>query len=355
MITNIRLQNFRSYKDASFEFENGVNVIVGPNASGKTNLLEAILMIARGKSYRAKENELVHHQCEWARIDADIGTKPRIIKIERQATVVKKSFILDDKAVLRLTTAKQLPIVLFEPNQLQLITTSPEQRRNFLDNLLEQISPDFTTIKNRYLRTLTQRNALLKNPTPAAANQMFVWDIRLSELGGEIVHRRQELIDLFNQDITNTYSAIAGQPHAVKLSYQSKLDLNNYASSLLKKLESDHQLDQLRGFTGAGPHRDDIMIMLDGHQVQEAASRGETRTLLLALKIKEAQILEEQRDGKPLLLLDDVFGELDGRRRHMLTDFLKDYQVFITTTDADLIVKNFTKTSNIIALSNNPN
>lgn len=349
MITNIRLQKFRSYKDASFEFEDGVNVIVGPNGSGKTNLLEALLLVAQGKSYRVKDNELIMHGQAWARIDADVGAKHRVIKLENKTAGTKKSFEFDDKTFVRLTNARQIPVVLFEPNQLQFITTSPEQRRNFLDNLLEQTSPEFAQTKRGYTRTLAQRNALLKNGNPTANKQLFVWDIRLSELGGEMVRHRQELITLFNQDIAQTYSAIAGQKHKVTLAYSSKLSTNNYASALLKKLEQDYPLDQLRGFTGAGPHRDDLQIALDGQLLQNTASRGETRTLLLALKIKEAHILEEERGEKPILLLDDVFGELDGRRRHMLTDFLKPYQVFITTTDADLIIKNFTKTAKIIA------
>lgn len=349
MITNIRLQNFRSYKDASFEFEDGVNVIVGPNASGKTNLLEAILVVAQGKSYRAKDNELIKDKKPWARIDADIVSSHRVVKIERTEATPKKTFVFDDQTFYRLNTAKQMPVVLFEPNQLQLITTSPEQRRNFIDNLLEQINPEFARAKRQYLRTLAQRNSLLKSDNKTARNQMFVWNIRLSELGGEIVKHRQDLISVFNKDISKTYSTIAGQNHRLALVYSSKINSINYASSLLKKLEQDEQLDRLRGFTGAGPHRDDIQIIIDKQPLQHKASRGETRTLLLALKIKESHILEEKRGTKPVLLLDDVFGELDGRRRHMLTDFLKSYQVFITTTDADLIVKNFTKSAKIIA------
>jgi len=349
MITNIRLQNFRSYKDASFEFEDGVNVIVGPNASGKTNLLEAILVVAQGKSYRAKDSELIKDKKPWARIDADIVASHRVVKIERTTGTPKKTFELDDQAYSRLGTTKQMPVVLFEPNQLQLITTSPEQRRTFADNLLEQINPEFARAKRQYLRTLAQRNSLLKNDNKTAQNQMFVWNIRLSELGGEIVKHRQDLIDIFNKDISKTYSTIADQNHRLALVYSSKINTTNYASSLLKKLEQDEQLDRLRGFTGAGPHRDDIQIIIDKQPLQNKASRGETRTLLLALKIKESHILEERRGTKPVLLLDDVFGELDGRRRHMLTDFLRSYQVFITTTDADLIVKNFTKTAKIIA------
>ena len=348
MITNIRLQNFRSYKDASFEFEDGVNVIVGPNACGKTNLLEAILVVSQGKSYRAKDAELIRSGAEWARIDADIVSRHRTIKLERTEALIKKTFDIDSQAFSRLSVQRQIPAVLFEPNQLQLITTSPEQRRNFIDNLLEQVNPEFAQSKRRYLRTLAQRNALLKNESKTNLNQLFVWDIRLSELAGEIVAWRQELISVFNQDASLTYSAIAGKKHQLNLSYASKINTNNYASSLLKKLEQDADLDRLRSFTGAGPHRDDIQIHIDNKPIQNSASRGETRTLLLALKIKEAQILEEKRHEKPLLLLDDVFGELDGHRRHTLTDFLKAYQVFITTTDADLIVKNFTKTAKVI-------
>lgn len=349
MITNIRLQHYRSYKDGSFEFEPGVNVIVGPNASGKTNILEAILVATQGKSYRAKDIELIEHGADWARIDADIGAKHRTVKLERQGEAVKKTFELDGKKLSRLQGPSRLPVILFEPNHLLMLGGSPELRRAFLDALIEQTDLGYGAVLNKYKRALLQRNRLLKSGSQGSA-QLFAWDIRLSELGAQIVTARQDMIGRINQHLTPAYNQLAGQINNLELFYSHPGDPEAYGSYLLKKLEKDRDLDMLRGFTGAGPHREDMVFVLNQQPLAATASRGETRTTLLSLKIIELQIVEQHRGIKPLLLLDDVFSELDGARRKALTSFIKPYQTFITTTDADVVIKHFAKQCNVVVL-----
>lgn len=351
MITDIRLQHFRSYGDAAFEVSPGVNIIVGSNASGKTNLLEAVLVLARGNSYRARDIDLIHFGADWARLDADLIDGKRVVKIQREGSEkAAKTFEIDEQVLSRLSSARTLPVVLFEPNHLSLLSGSPDARRQFLDDLLEQTVPTFGSIRRHYKRVLAQRNALLKKNPKDVREQVFVWNIRLSELGGQIVRGRTRLVDRFAARASELYQTLAQKHFEVALRYQAQFSPDQYETALLHKLESSLELDVLRGFTAYGPHRDDLLAEIDGHAVQEAASRGETRTLVLALKILELQLLEEIRGSRPLLLLDDVFSELDGKRRHALTEFLKDHQVFITTTDADLVVQHFT-TSNIIPVS----
>jgi DNA replication and repair protein RecF len=364
-LTDIRLQNFRSYADDSFELSPGVNIIVGPNASGKTNLLEAILVLARGGSYRAKDAELVRFGSPWARLDTHAAqddesdtTHERTLKIECNGlqgaasgnlrAVCKKSFVIDGQTVLRMTQPKMLPAVLFEPNHLLLLTGSPELRRSYLDDLIEQTMPGFGPVRRQYKRVLAQRNALLKRGSHVAGPQIFVWNLRLSELAGRIVQERLELIERINQVAGETYSRLAHAEADVLVNYTSSLDVHQYESSLLKKLEHNLERDCILGFTTAGPHREDINVLLNGHTLQDAASRGETRTIILALKIIELQLIEAARGSAPLLLLDDVFSELDGARRQALTEFLRDYQTFITTTDADVVVQHFMDECNII-------
>lgn len=347
MLTDIRLQHFRSYSDTSFELNPGVNIIVGPNASGKTNLLEAILVLSRGKSYRADGIDLVRFGKEWARLDAHTAEgQTRTYKLQTDPLISKK-FEIDDQTITRLTHAKAIPVVLFEPNHLSLLTGSPELRRSFLDDLIEQTEPNFSTTRRHYKRVLAQRNALLKRGH-ATKEQLFVWNIRVSELGGQIAKQRIALIGRLNADISELYGALAGHQKTVSLEYMTKFPVASYESALLHKLETDFELDRLRGFTGAGPHRDDVAVLLGGHPIQDSASRGETRTLVLALKILETKALEKARNQKPILLLDDVFSELDGKRRQALTTFLNDYQTFITTTDADVVVQHFMDKSTII-------
>ena len=349
MIKNIRLQHFRSYTDAFFELDSGVTIIAGPNATGKTNLLEAVLVVARGSSYRAKDAELIQFDQPWARLDAATLTGLRTVKIKAEPAP-GKSFDINDQTVTRLHQTKMLPTVLFEPNHLLLLSGSPDLRRTFLDDLIEQTEHGFGSVRRHYRRVLTQRNSLLKQNPRDLREQLFVWNVRLSELGGQIAKRRQALVERFNQRAPELYIHLAGRDNHIELRYASRFRAEHYESQLLHKLEASTDLDVLRGFTAYGPHRDDLEVYIDGHPVQESASRGETRTLVLALKVLELQILEETRDQQPLLLLDDVFSELDAKRRQALTHYVEQYQTFITTTDADVFSPEFRQSATTISL-----
>lgn len=350
-ITDIRLQHFRSYQDESFELAPGVNIIVGPNASGKTNLLEAVLVQALGASYRVKDVELIQFDQPWARLDAHTVNGMRTVKLERNGEAVKKSFTIDDLPFQRLSLQKQMPVVLFQPNHLLLLSGAPDLRRAFLDDLLEQTVPGYGTLRRQYRRTLAQRNALLKKGYAQARDHLFAWNVRLSELGGRLVVERSDLVKRFNERILELYGALSSSKTTVSLKYITQCDVTHYSTQLLHKLEAHVLQDCERGFTAHGPHRDDLAVYLDGHQATETASRGETRTVLLALKILELELLEEIREQKPLLLLDDVFSELDGARRQALTRYLESYQTFITTTDADVVVQHFMDRCAIIPMT----
>lgn len=346
MVSNIRLQNFRSYNDSSFEFEERVNIIVGPNASGKTNLLESIYIACRGKSFKAKDEELIKINMPWARIDSFTDGGSLVVKIMLSQESTSKEFIVNSKPYKRFTKNMVQPVVIFEPNHLLLINGSPELRRGYLDDIIEMHDESFHNIRQDYRRTILQRNALLKsgkrNP-----QLIFVWDLRLSKLAEQIVTKRIELIELFNKNVGDIYSDVANRKSKVILTYKTPCNVKQYSSSLLKHLELNRDKDYERGFTGFGPHREDIEILLNNKPAITTASRGEVRTLLLALKIAELQILKDKEQA-PILLLDDVFSELDGRRRSALTAHVKKYQTFITTTDADVVAKNFAKDTNLI-------
>lgn len=351
MFTDIRLQHFRSYVDGSFELSPGVNIIVGPNASGKTNLLEAILVVVRGSSYRAKDAELVQFAAPWARLDGDTPEGARVVKIEQQPNeTYKKTFEIGEQTFQRLSLQKTIPTVLFEPNHLLLLSGGPEARRNFMDDLIEQTVPGFGTMRRAYRRVLAQRNALLKKGFSAAQSQVFVWNLRLSELGGKIARERQQLLAAINEHASETYRSLSSSAAKVVVEYQSSTNLEQYETALLRRLEANLERDCLIGYTGAGPHRDDMTVLLNSHRAEETASRDETRSLILMLKIIELRLLEQARGTTPLLLFDDVFSELDGKRRQALTTYLQPYQTFITTTDADVVVKHFIGSCNIIPL-----
>jgi DNA replication and repair protein RecF len=356
MLQDVRLQNFRSYTDESFELSPKVNIIVGPNASGKTNLIEAIMLVSAGQSYRTQGSELIHTNEPWARIEAHTDLNTRIVKLElTQLENVNKSFDINNHKYVRLSLDKTIPVVIFEPNQLLLIAGAPDSRREFIDTIIGQTKPGFKQLKLNFRRTLSQRNNLLKKNI-YDESQFFAWNIRLSQQAGQIIKERLELVESVNNKATETYRGLSKSKDNIEVIYQSKCDLDNYETSLLKKLESSIDLDMARGFTTYGPHRDDIMININNKQAQGVASRGETRTLVLSLKIIEAQLIEKARNIKPLLLLDDVFSELDGARRLALVGLINEnYQTFITTTDADIVLEHFMNNSKIIPLKKSAN
>lgn len=345
MFETIRLQNFRSYQEANFKLSGEVNVVAGPNASGKTNLLEAFLVLARGRSYRNKLPQLVRFGATWFRLDARAAKSSRVLKFNNGA-----EFTIDHKKFKRLPAGHQLPIVLFEPNHLLLLTGGPTKRREWLDEMLVVKSPTQKKLISSYKRTLAQRNNLLKKSLPLIRKQIFAWDVRLSELAGEIAKSRQLLIDDINQRISQPYHHISGASQQIALRYDSVLPISNYSTKMIEKLNHELDNDIRLGFTGSGPHREDFSTHLNNKPIVEAGSRGEVRSLLISLKLIEKDWLEEAMDQKPALLLDDVFSELDSQRRTGLVDYLKKHQTIITTTDADLTKKYF-KNQQLIKLS----
>jgi len=333
MIAEIRLQQYRSYLDQTFKLQPGVNVVVGSNASGKTNLLESIIVACRGGSYRAADADLIMHNKDWARVDLKTSTKQtRTIKITRGEKPTKE-FVIEGKPQKRLNINNQIAVILFEPNHLMLLFGPPEMRRSYLDEILEQTKPDYKKTKSDYLRTLRQRNNLIKKE--ANPDEFFPWDVRLSHLGGIIAQSRAELASALDQRITETYCSLSKDKARINLNYLPSVPIDQYQSRMLKKLESNKELDSLRGFTTTGPHREDLEILVNNKPILSVASRGENRSVVVALKLMEIEIIHQQLSVFPLVLLDDVFSELDASRRAATTEYLVDYQTIITTTDLE--------------------
>jgi len=348
IIVDIHLQQFRSHHDSSFEFGEGVNIVVGPNGSGKTNLLEAILVVARGGSFRVGDKDLVEFNQPWMRLEAHMSDgSERIVKLTTLPP--QKSYEINSKTYMRPRHEQLLPSVLFEPNHLMLFHGSPEGRRNYLDEILEQTKPGYKSFRKNYRRVLAQRNALLKMGQHSRQD-FFPWDLRLSELGAVMSRARYQLVEELNQTITDLYTELSHSQDSVALAYATQFSIESYESQLMSRLEQTLPQDQQRGFTSYGPHRDDLTTLFNAQPIELVASRGEVRTLTLALKVLELQTIEAATNKRPLLFLDDVFSELDGVRRKALTNYLQKYQTFLTTTDADMVVKHFT-TSTILPLN----
>ena len=347
MLQTLALRNFRSYDNGLFEFKPGVNIIVGANASGKTNLLEAIHYIAVMKGFRASDKDLSSFESDWFRLEAMTTDGVRVAKF--RSDIPQKTMDIDGDVKKRLLPPYSLPIVVFEPDHMLLLGREPERRRSYIDGILSITRPGYKSDLTAYKRALAQRNRLLKQET-FSVDQLFVWDIQLSQKAGIIAAARQELIQQLNEVCQKKYQAIASSKDSLVISYESTLRADSYAEDLLNYLRENVNKDRIRGFTGAGAHRDDMRIMLKETDSRVSASRGETRSIILALKIAELELLHKQTGKRPLLLLDDVFSELDGSRRRALAEALQDYQTFLTTTDADVAVDHFSH-YNIIPIS----
>ncbi len=335
MISQITLKNFRSYKSSKFDFSSKTNIILGKNGAGKTNILEAILFLASGKSYRASDVDLIKYKENTSILEAEFDDKKRSVRFD---TNKDKLFNINNTKYKRMQFDKTIPIVLFEPEFMQIISRGPDLRREYFDSLLSRINPQHTTIINKYKRSLAQRNNLLKK-RDFSNDEMFVWNIKLSELGGIIAVNRSNLIDEINKNISDVYSELASKKHKIYISYKSKIDIKNYTNSLLKGLEKNISIDTEQGFTTLGPHRDDFEFIINNQNANVSASRGESRTILLAMKIVETKLIKNAREKSPILLLDDVFSELDEDRQGKLVEFFYDNQVIITTTTITPLMK----------------
>lgn len=350
-LTDIRLQNYRSYSDSSFELSPEVNIVVGPNAAGKSNLVESLLLVLSAQAYRGKK-DLIKNNKSWARIDAHTDKNElRTLKITEENSKPEHIYEIDKRIYKRLPFSQKQPVVLFEPNNLFLLQDDPSARRAYFDQLISQNVSEHTSVLLKYKRALAQRNTLLKN-NPDDASQLFVWSLRLSELADKIVSGRLRIIEEINKQISQTYSEIARKKYTLRIDYKSSVPTGgNYSAQLLKKLETSTFEDKMKGFTSHGPHRDDFLVFLNENPASGYASRGEIRTIILTLKIIQLRLLEQTTNKKPLFLLDDVFSELDGSRRKSLTNYIQNYQSVITTTDADIVQKSFSQKTQIIALA----
>lgn len=348
---NLKLQGFRSYDSYAVTLKPGINIVVGPNGSGKTNVLEALYVISIGTSFRASDRDLVKHGADWFRIEATYDDDVRVLTYSLEDTQSPKHFNLDGVKRVRLGYQQKIPVVLFEPDHLRLLSGPPAARRDYLDGVLSRLQPDFSRTRSQFERALLQRNNILRHAerrSQALDDQLFVWNIKLAELSESVAERRLGLITFMNTHIDELYSHIADTPSKVHLEYESDLTIDYYKQSMVARLESQLDKDILRGFTGTGPHRDDFALHLNGARSDVTASRGEMRSLLLTLKMIELSLLNEQHTHPPLLLLDDVFSELDAVRRRTLATLARPYQTLITTTDADIVKHYFTKGTAII-------
>lgn len=325
-ITSLRVQHVRIHRDKQVVLLPHTTVITGPNGSGKTSLIEAIYIALRGTSFKGSDGDVLQREASWYRIDVSVGGAVRTVKFDPARASGKKQFIIDGKTHYRLLPKHKKPVVLFEPGDLRLLHGSPSRRRDYIDTFIAQIDPLYGVALRRYERALKQRNNLLKQPT-VSRDELFVWDMALSEHGSYIVGKRGEVVRQVNDRLATVYQEIAGTDDAVSVQYPHEAS----QQKLLAELHAHAQRDSLLGYTSTGPHRHDIEFYFGSSPALAVASRGEVRSILLALKFIEVMIMQELIGERPIILLDDVFSELDATRQAHLVQNFKDHQVIITS------------------------
>lgn len=339
VVSKLSVQNIRSHKKFITKLSPTVTVITGLNGSGKTSLLEALYIALQGSSFRGSDSDILRHKSKWWRIDVEFDNYiKRSITFDPLLERNRKKIIVDDKTMYRLLSKYKHPLVLFEPDDLRLLHGSPARRRQFIDRLISQLDPLYSAAVHKYERALRQRNNLLKK-TNTSHNELFVWNVALSEYGSYIIEKRIAFIEVINAKLNDTYNIIAKSDDNVSVHY-SHTYIGDIKQKLLNDLHSHGARDIVLGFTSTGPHRHDVIFQFNGSPALDVASRGEVRSIVLALKFIEVDIVEQITNIKPLILLDDVFSELDELRQKYLMDSQQG-QIIITSAYTPKSIKNY--------------
>ena len=329
IIKTIKLNNFRNHTSFKLECKEETSLILGENGYGKTSVLEAIYILTRGKSFRATDSEIIKRGTEFYRIELEYQNGEKNIATYDGKN---KTFIILDKKTKRLPKNHKYPVILFTPSDLNLISHAPSRRRDYFDRIFSQFDENYSSSLSKYNKALKQRNELLKSPT-LTKESLFSWNIMLSKYGAKLFNFRKLYTAEINQLLTETYRSISKNQDEVVINYKS--EINQISEQIyLQKLESSYEKDQILGHTSFGIHHDDYIFDFNHKLADGSASRGETRSIILALKFVEAKMIYQKLGQKPLILLDDVFSELDETRRRCLIKNFKDNQVIITSVES---------------------
>lgn len=342
ILSHLSLQNFRNYKKSEFKFSEGTTLVVGFNTAGKTNLLEAISLLSTGKSFRAqKDIETLRFGEEIARVRGETDK----VKLEVVITNSLKKYLVNGVSKRRLDFAGRLTTVLFSPLDLEIVVDSPSRRRQFLDSVLEQVDREYRLALEQYLKSLRQRNALLEKIRETGIlnqKQFEYWDNILIENGEVITKKREELTEFINKEEKDIFN--------FSLAYDKSIISR-------ARLEQYQEAERAAGVTLVGPHRDEIIFKFkNGKELKAYGSRGEQRLTILQLKLLELNFIEThsinsgQVGERPVLLLDDIFSELDSEHINHVLKLLNHQQTIITTTHKEFVPKVLLEKIDVIEL-----
>lgn len=359
ILRSLYLQHFRNYTNKKFDFSEEFTVIIGPNTAGKTNLSEAIHLLLTGKSFRTSSDmDMIAFGEDIARVqgllvESNDKTKEEVVIASPQATGGRfsKKFLLNGVAKSKAAVIGTLPLVLFRPEELEIVTDGPSLRRDFLDSVLEQTDKAYQQAKHTYDRSLRQRNALLRlaQETPLRQGyegqagrlkgQFEYWDNLLIENGQVLTDKRKNFLDFINE-ATHTIFPL-----------QTTYDKSTIST---ERLEQYRDAEVGAGVTLVGPHRDDFVVEMQVEKqernIQHFGSRGQQRLAVLQLKMLQIQYIQDATGKKPLLVLDDIFSELDSRHIQLVLDNVQASQGILTTTHKEFIPATILNNAAVIEL-----
>ena len=332
-IDKMKLINFRNYENQEIQFNKNINIIYGDNAQGKTNILEAIFLSSFGKSFRtSKEKELIKFGQDKLMVEANFQKKDRDGKIRIEIGSKKQINVNGIKIKKLSELLGNINIVIFTPEDINILKDGPAGRRRFLDMMIGQLRPNYVHNLNLYMQTLEQRNNYLKQIKELNKPQemLEIWDEKLAEYGEKVYLYRKEFVDKIINIINDIHKKITDEKEELKIEYISNCSNKN---EYLKILNERRKLDIIKGFTTKGVHRDDFVIYINDREVGVYGSQGQNRTVILSLKLSELNVVYDEIGEYPILLLDDFMSELDEKRRKNFLENIENTQVIITGTD----------------------
>jgi DNA replication and repair protein RecF len=334
----LTLRDFRLFREFSFEPDpDAVTVFLSANGTGKTSVLEAVYALATASSFRTSAaSDMIRNGESTAEVHGVMFQRERRVQIDLTLTrgvrnTTKRMLVNGQRPRSRAELAEALPLTVFTPEGVDVVRGSPEHRRNYLTNLLTDVDPLTGEIVERFQRVLSQRNAQLKSldgvrPSMTQQAELDLWTSEFCEASDELLTRRIALLEQLEPLVARFYRALADDESNVGLRYEK-----SWEGELSEALRRSSDDDRLRGYTTVGPHRDDLELSLEGRDARRQASQGEQRSLALALRLAGHELVRRERGVDPLLLLDDVFSELDPLRSHRLLGLLPVGQTLVTT------------------------
>lgn len=361
ILKELELKNFRNYDDLKLSFSNNVNIFYGNNAEGKTNILESIYFLAITKSHRTNiDKSLLKNDKLFSKIKGIVESNNNVNKFEILINNKGKSVKINNQTIKKISNyISKFNVIMFYPNDMELIKGNPSIRRKYLNIEIGQVN-------NKYLSLLNEYNILIKNRNEYIKNKLFkeidlnyisTIDEQISKKGAQIIIIRNQYINKINTNSKKIYNNIFGNGE-LTIKYKTNIEINNYELEniekiLYNKLKNNIKRDNFLGMTYYGPHRDDLTFYIDDIEVKEQSSQGQQRIIVICMKLGEIEIIKENTKEYPILLLDDIFSELDENKKNNILKYLKkEIQTFITTTDINKISSNLLKNGNIYLIKN---